>query len=174
MDLRENTEANIVTASSHELSLAGILAAICSIAQYEGLVNILVRNKPALTTILSTKHGTNAHYSVTANRELLQWLSNSNTNEIHWGWCPASYTHPILQTLGQQIGKLQRRGHTPLHPSAATARRMTKEELRNQSKQYYQTNLGAHFPDLGPSYDSLTTVTTSHSRNLSNSCPTTP
>ena len=45
----------------------------------------------------------------------------------------------------------RKRGIYPAHPSAATARRINKEEQKIQSHQYYHhSNLGKHFPNLGP------------------------
>ena len=133
----QHTTKHLQLSNHHELTPAGILDAITSLTEHTGPVNILVHNKPALSTIFSTKHNINAHYAIQANKILLQWLNSSDNNKIYWGWFPMGYTHPTLCSLDLHLGKLCKKGTQPMHPLAATAHRIHKEEQKAQSQQFY-------------------------------------
>ena len=89
----------------HELMLAGISITLTTLAEHRGPINILIRNKPTLSTTFSSKHGINSHYAIQANKLLLQWFNAAEMNRVYLGWYPTDYMHPAIWSLDLHVEK---------------------------------------------------------------------
>ena len=76
--------------------------------------------------------------------------------------------HTHHYTIRLMLRKTSKKGLCPTHPSAATACQIHKEEQKAHSLRFYHhSNLGKHFPNLGPASNKTTLRFIDNSHNNS-------